>query len=462
VPCMRRVVPHRYCLRHRCRRGRVVLLAAVPCGAALRSGFGLAMSEKAVLQLPRSAPLAEGIAAPVNVGVMPSQRLRDLISQGHISSERTFGRSQIQPASLDLRLGEYAHSLRCSFLPDDQTVAEKLSRFEIGRVDLRDGAILERNRPYLIPLLETVALPRDLSARANPKSSTGRLDIFTRVVTDYSHRFDDVAAGYKGDLWLEVVSRSFTVKVRTGLALNQLRVMRGTHIGLRDNGIREQHVRTPLLYEHGRAFTAKELPLGGGLFLSLALAEHDGSRVGWRAKKNSALLDLERVGVHDARDFWEPVRPERGGGIILEPEEFYLLLSREAVRVPPDLACEMTAYDPTSGELRTHYAGFFDPGFGHRRTKPGSRAALEVRAHDVPFMVEDGQRICKLVFEPMAETSDTLYGEGSHYQFQEQTLSKHFTPEPRASLGLARQVAGVADSDSEGGPGPDQTVLFEG
>ncbi len=360
-------------------------------------------------------------------GVLPSQALRQLLLNGAVTSERTFGPEQIQPASLDLRLGEYAYSLRCSFLPDNKTVAEKLGRFQIGRIDLRDGAILERNRPYLIPLLETLDLPPGFSARANPKSSTGRLDIFTRVVTDRSYRFDDIARGYKGMLWLEVVSRSFTIKVRTGLSLNQVRFMSGPIEPLRDSSIRDEHVSSPLLFNGRKALPAKDLPVGNGLFLSLALAEADGEQVGWRAKKNSALLDLSKVGAHDAREFWDPVRPERGGGIILEPEEFYLLLSREAVRVPPHLACEMTAYDPTSGELRTHYAGFFDPGFGHRRNRPGSRAALEVRAHDVPFMVEDGQRICKLVFEPMAASPVALYGgSGSHYQFQEQTLSKHF------------------------------------
>ncbi len=360
-------------------------------------------------------------------GVLPAQWLRKCIAEGVITSDRTFGPTQVQPASLDLRLGEYAHSLRCSFLPGNRTVEEKLQRFAIGRIDLRDGAILERNRPYLIPLLETMHLPSGMSARANPKSSTGRLDIFTRVVTDRSPRFDDVADGYRGGLWLEVVSRSFTVKVHTGLSLNQVRLLGASDGVLRDDQVREEHNALPLLYEDRRPVPPKALPVAGGLFLSLALNGSGGQPVGWRAKKNSVLLDLGSVGTHDPADFWEPVRAERGGGIILEPEEFYLLLSREAVRVPPHLACEMTAYDPTSGELRTHYAGFFDPGFGHRRTRPGSRAALEVRAHDVPFMVEDGQRVCKLVFERMAEEPDGLYGDrGSHYQFQEQSLGKHF------------------------------------
>ncbi len=372
-------------------------------------------------------------------GVLPAQWLRKYIDDGIISSERTFGAKQVQPASLDLRLGEYAHSLRCSFLPGDQSVEEKLSRFEIGRLDLRDGAILERNRPYLIPLLETIELPRAVSARANPKSSTGRLDIFTRVVTDRGHHFDDIVAGYRGKLWLEVVSRSFTVRVRTGLSLNQVRLRAGDGPALLDGDLREEHSRNSLIYQGRRPLSARELPIAGGLFLSLALSGSDGRPVGWRAKRNSTLLDLEQVRRYDPADFWEPVRAERGGGVLLEPEEFYLLLSREAVRIPPHLASEMTAYDPTSGELRTHYAGFFDPGFGHRRTRAGSRAALEVRAHDVPFMVEDGQRVCKLIFEHMAEEPDGLYGDlGSHYQFQEHTLSKHFALGEEREAGQAQ------------------------
>jgi len=368
-------------------------------------------------------------------GVLPAQWLRKALDQGVVGSPTyTLDEGQIQPASVDLRLGEWAYRLRCSFLPGNATVLERLPAFEMDRIDLRDGAVLERNRPYLIPLCESLALPENLAGRANPKSSTGRLDIFCRVITDRGHVFDDIAPGYHGPLFLEVVSRSFTVRVRRGLSLNQLSLLRpGPGVVVSDEELRIFHRGNPLLSVAsigggaGHIPSTSDLPVGDGLFLSLALPDA-GVPVGWRARKNSRLLDLTLIGAHDPDDFWEPVLPERGGGVVLEPEEFYLLLSRESVRVPPELAAEMNAYDPTNGELRAHYAGFFDPGFGHGPSVPsGSQAALEVRAHDVPFMVADGQRVCRLSFERMVETPDVLYGAtNSHYQFQTGALSKHF------------------------------------
>jgi dCTP deaminase len=394
-----------------------------------------------------------GLSAPPALGVLPAQCLRAAIESGIVSSPTySFEEGQIQPASLDLRLGEVAYRLQCSFLPGQATVESELSRYKMGEVDLRDGAVLEQNRPYLIPLAESLELPPQMRARANPKSSTGRLDIFTRVVSDHSSAFDDIAAGYKGRLYLEVVSRSFTVRVRRGLKLNQLRLMTGES-RLADEDLRELHSQSPILLQDDKSVPLAKLPVNGGLFLSLELPDtQDHRSVGWRAKKNSHLLDLTVGRLREPREFWEPVYPEPGGGIVLEPEEFYLLLSRESVRVPPDLAAEMVAYDPTSGELRTHYAGFFDPGFGHGDgTRPlGSRAALEVRAHDVPFMINHGQRVCRLSFERLVETPTSLYGLGSHYQFQQQTLSKHFRLPESVPAGAA-SAAGRPAADAEGG-----------
>jgi dCTP deaminase len=363
-------------------------------------------------------------------GVLPAQHLRRAVDARVIRSRWTVEDASFQPASLDLRLGERAYRLRCSFLPESDTVEDKLADLAMGELDLRDGAVLEQNRPYLIPLLEHLELPDGLAAKANPNSSTGRLDLFTRVITDRSFKFDEIPAGYSGTLYLEVVSRSFTVKVQTGLSLNQLRLVRG-QAAHDDADVLAQHTeRSPLVWFGDTPVPRDELAVNRGLLLSLDLSGEDGSRlVGYRAKKNSQLVDLSRVGAYDAEDFWEPVTADRKRRIVLEPEEFYLLLSREGVSVPPDLAAEMTAYDPTSGELRTHYAGFFDPGFGYRpaHAPQGSRAALEVRAHDVPFMVEHGQRVCTLTYERMLEVPDVLYGAtSSHYQFQTQALSKHF------------------------------------
>ena len=377
---------------------------------------------------------------PALPGVLPAQWLRKAYDAGWITSPKPLDPDQIQPASIDLRLGAEAYRLKCSFLPGAATVVDRLHDFQMGpALPLADGAILERGRPYLIPIAERIALPPTVSARANPKSSTGRLDIFTRLITDRGTSFDDVPAGYEGPLYLEVVSRTFTVSVASGLRLNQLRLTNQSPALVTTRGLRSIHRTDPLLMVKGRAVPPAKLPVDKeGLFLSLALPDNRRKPVGWRAKQNSSLLDLTQVGAYDPHDFWEPVIPERGGGVILEPEDFYLLLSREGVRIPPEYASEMEAFDPTSGELRTHYAGFFDPGFGHSETGGyGSRAALEVRAHDVPFKVEDGQLVCKLVFLPMAEVPHELYGStgSNNYQFQTETLSKHFVrTAPRRSV----------------------------
>lgn len=365
-------------------------------------------------------------------GVLPSQMIAEAIKQGMITSEREdIPDSSIQPASLDLRLGEVAYRLRCSFLPDNEPVEKKLNRYKMGELGLKgDGAILEQNRPYLIPLVEGLDLPKFVRAKANPKSSTGRLDVFTRVVTDRSYMFDEVRAGYRGRLYLEVVPRTFTIRVRSGLALNQLRLMVGTAT-LRDSEILDLHRGTAVVFRNGFPVELEKVKVSGGLFLGLDLGRRNRDRVGYRAKENSGLIDLSKVGRYYPDDFWEAVYSEPGARIILHPEKFYLLLSRDGVCIPPDYAAEMTAYDPTSGELRTHYAGFFDPGFGYDPRLPGrsaSKAALEVRAHDVPFAVEDGQNICKLSFEKMLDAPDRLYGAllESNYQGQEIALSKHF------------------------------------
>jgi dCTP deaminase len=320
-------------------------------------------------------------------------------------------------------------------LPDTETVEEKLKDFIVDEIDLRrDGAVLETKRPYLIPLMEELSLPPRVRGRTNPKSSTGRLDVFTRVITDHSYRFDEIASGYRGRMWLEVVPLSFTVRVKQALTLNQLRLATG-RADIADDELHAMHAVTPMLYRDGVAVSDADFATADGLFLSLDLRGDARGRVGYRAKDHAPLLDMTQVDAYDPRDYWEPVRREEGDRIVLAPERFYLLLSDEALVVPPGVAAEMTAYDPTSGELRTHYAGFFDPGFGYDPSGAlrGSRAALEVRAHDVPFMVEDRQRVFKFTFERMLAEPDKLYGQGigSNYQGQVVTLGKHFRrPDP--------------------------------
>jgi dCTP deaminase len=380
-------------------------------------------------------------------GVFPSQELSRAIEAEWVSSgDYRIRPEAIQPASIDLRLGDFAWALRCSFLPDvDSTVEEKIEGLAFQRVDLRDGAVLERDRPYLVPLIEELALPESVRAKANPKSSTGRLDVFTRVITDRHHRFDDIRAGYRGRLYLEIVPRSFAIQVKTGLSLNQLRLACG-EVRVDDEEIRELQGSRPLLYFDSQPVAGSELSVADGLFLSLDLSGPEDRTVGYRAKKNSLPVDLSRIRAYRWTDYWDPVFPEPGGRVVLEPEIFYLLLSAEGVCIPPDIAAEMMAYDPTAGELRTHYAGFFDPGFGYdpEGLRHGSRAALEVRARDVSFMVEHRQPVCKLGLEWMAESAERLYGAslGSNYQGQVTMLSKHF--EEQTAGGEAATAAGAS------------------
>jgi dCTP deaminase len=369
---------------------------------------------------------------PAGEGVLPDHWLGRAIDGGWIDAEPfTIPRTSIQPASVDLRLGDVAYRIRCSFLPARQPVEERLKNLVIDELNLHgDGVVLETNRPYLIPLKERVTLPAGIRGKANPKSSTGRADVFTRVITDDSARFDEIADGYRGGLWLEVVPLSFPIRVREDLSLNQLRLSVG-RAELTDAELREHHRASPLLFRGDRPIDADALDLAGGLFLGLDLRGDPAGRVGYRARDHAPLLDMTKVRALEPEPFWEPVTREEGDRIVLTPGQFYLLMSDEAVTIPPTLAAEMTAYDPTSGELRTHYAGFFDPGFGYDPDGEfrGSRAALEVRAHDVPFMIEHGQPVCKLTFERMVEPPTELYGQGigSNYQRQVETLGKHFT-----------------------------------
>ncbi|MBV9485447.1 MAG: 2'-deoxycytidine 5'-triphosphate deaminase [Frankiaceae bacterium] len=364
-------------------------------------------------------------------GVLPNQYLDAAIAAGVIDAGAfKIPQDNVQPASLDLRLGEVAYRIRCSFLPASDTVEARLKEFIVDEIDLhREGSVLETNRPYLIPLKESLDLPGNVRAKANPKSSTGRADVFTRVITDGSYRFDEIASGYRGGLYLEVVPLSFPIRVREDLSLNQLRLSVG-RVGLTDDEVRDHHRREPILFADGAPVPADELALSDGLFLDLDLRGNAAGEVGYRARESARLLDLTQIGEADPEYYWERVRREDGNRIVLSPKQFYLLMSNEAVSIPPTLAAEMTAYDPTSGELRTHYAGFFDPGFGYdsQGRFQGSTAALEVRAHDVPFMVEHRQRVCKLTFERMLEAPTLLYGQGigSNYQRQTETLGKHF------------------------------------
>ena len=332
-----------------------------------------------------------------NPGILPCQSIEALIGKRAITAALPFAAEQVQPASLDLRLGARAWRVRASFLPGlARRVADRIADVAMHELDLTKGAVLERGCVYIAEIAERLALPPDVSARANPKSSTGRVDVFVRALTDHGASFDDITEGYAGPIFLEIAPQTFSVLARTGTRLNQLRLRRGEPPTLSVRSV--------------------------GVDLSVPLA-------GYRARRHAGVIDLDRENGHDPRDFWEPLEPRRSE-LLLDPGEFYILASKEAVEIPVLEAAEMTPIDPAVGEFRVHYAGFFDPGFGTPETdSAGARGVLEVRSHETPFLLEDGQIVARLVYQPLTERPGRLYGEnGSHYQRQGLKLSKHFRP----------------------------------
>ncbi|MGH7047162.1 MAG: 2'-deoxycytidine 5'-triphosphate deaminase [Stellaceae bacterium] len=372
-----------------------------------------------------------------STGLLPSQMLREAVALGReIRSPQPIADAQIQPASIDLRLAEVGYRVRASFLPGPRaSVRDKLELLSMHRVDLTRGAVLEKDCVYIVPLIESLALRSRTAALANPKSSIGRLDVFARVITDHGIEFDRVREGYKGPLYAEISPRSFSILARTGSSLVQLRIRRGSP-SFSDAALRRLHDEVGLVETPDRA-ARESLGRGAirdGLAFTVDVAGGQaGGIVGYKARRHTDLVDVDRVQHYDPRDFWEPVHAHRGpgsaGGLVLDPHDFYILASREAVVVPPDHAAEMLPYHTLVGEFRVHFAGFFDPGFGTSETGgSGSRAVLEVRSHEVPFLIEDGQVLGRLVYERLIARPDKLYGRaiGSSYQRQGLALSKHF------------------------------------
>jgi len=373
---------------------------------------------------PRSGQLAG------RTGLLPRQEIRKLVHRHVLRATEEIRESQFQPASLDLRLGSKAYRVRASFLPGrGKTVEQQLDELQFDIVNLDEGAVLERGCVYVVELLEHLHLPEIIAAVANPKSSTGRLDIFTRLIADRSEIFDNVPGGYEGRLYTEVSPRSFSIKVRRGSRLNQIRFRRRNSQHdehafsvLSDRELRELHGQTLLV--------DGDLNVRHGLVLRVELGGIGKEKlVGYRAQRHTDVIDVDRIGGYHVEDFWELLRARPDGRLILDPNEFYILASKEKLHIPPAYAAEMIPIAPEIGEFRVHYAGFFDPGFGYTAEGlPGSRGVLEVRSHEVPFILEDGQMVGRLAYERMAEEPDGLYGRigTSNYQGQELKLSKHF------------------------------------
>ena len=372
-----------------------------------------------------------GESASHTTGILPSQEIEYLVKASkEIVALEPVQEDQIQPASIDLRLGSDAWRVRASFLPGrNATVMQRLADLEMHKMSITEGAVLERGCVYIIPLLEGLRLRSRTSAMGNPKSSTGRIDVFVRLITDYGTEFDRVREGYNGPLYAEVSPRTFSVLVRKGSRLSQLRIRRG-------NPPTGDETLRRLQEEHQLVDSISAEEIRDGVPVSMDLAgDRSGGVIGYKAKGHTGLIDVDRVRHYDVHDFWEPVLAPRKGGLVLDPADFYILGSRESVKVPPMLAAEMVAYDTLVGEFRVHYAGFFDPGFGDPRAGgQGSRAVLEVRSFELPFVIEDGQVVGRLVYERLTAAPAKLYGAGlkSSYQRQGIALSKHFKPLPAA------------------------------
>ncbi len=371
--------------------------------------------------------MTEYSTAPLENGILPVQHLRDLIAKGIVIPTAPLDDKQLQPASLDLRLGKKAYRMRASFLPrPNHTVEERLQQLSLHEIDLTDSAVLETGCVYIVSLLEALNLPPHMSAATNPKSSTGRLDVFTRVIADGVNAFDHIPEGYRGPLFAEICPQTFPIIVRTGSSLSQIRLRTGNPTEA-DSELQSLHARETLIAGSSAADIRNGIALS--VDLSDALAESSGGLVGYRAKRHTGLVDIDAPGSCAIKDYWEPVYADPKFGLVLDPDQFYILASKEAVHIPPSHAAEMVPFNPLVGEFRVHYAGFMDPGFGHAAAGgTGARVVLEVRSHKVPFILENGQIVGRLIYERMCNRPDMLYGKdlGSHYQAQGLKLSKHF------------------------------------
>lgn len=379
---------------------------------------------------------------PRTTGILPSQEIQAFIRAGKIRSGTEINEDQIQPATLDLRLGKVAYRVQASFLPgESSTVDTKIEHLKLGEIDLTKPALLERGAVFIIPLVESLALPADISGKANPKSTTGRLDIFTRLITDAKPdepiEFERVPRGYSGRLYVEVVSRTFPIILKEGVKLTQVRFVRGNPIPPTDGVLEELARNEELVFENGDA--RGEANINRGLRISIDLeGDRTQNIVAYRAKKTTPPVDLSKTGAHDATDYWDPIPRSNSKRMVLNPSDFYLLGSREKVRVPLSYAAEMEPFDPSIGEFSVHYAGFFDPGFGYGTSGEikGTRAVLEVRAHEVPILLENKQFVGRLIYHRMMDIPEKAYGQsiGSSYQQQGLALSKQFRTVPSQEL----------------------------
>ncbi len=374
---------------------------------------------------PSCYPGAVGVERDGVHGTLPDEGIAALIEAEAIASGSGIDGTQVQPASLDLSLGEAAWWMPGSVLPlPGEPVEALLERFARCRLDLSRPEVFVRGQVYVVRLDERLALPEGLAAYANGKSSIGRIDVQTRVLTDENPRYDKVPPGYRGPLYLEVIPKSFDIRVRAKDRLNQAIFYRDRR-RLGAAALAEVHGRCPLVRAPGEGLAG--FRRNSGLLLTLDLEQ---PVVGWVAKRSLEPIDLAQVHFHDPSEYFDPIPKPRRGALFLSREAFYIFSTHERVVVPPELAAEMLPYDTSAGEFRAHYAGFFDPGFGWGAAGElgGTPAVLEVRPYEDDLLVRHRQPVCKMAFEQLTAAPRQLYGQGqSHYAEQRgPRLSKYF------------------------------------
>ena len=348
-----------------------------------------------------------------------------------ITADTALCDDQIQMASIDLSLKGPVYGMRASGLPRrGETVRSRIdASAKTGYTFNLTGEdkLLSRRQTYIIPLNEGLKLPPGFAARFSPKSSTGRVDVLARILADGIPHFDSVPAeGYRGPLYLEVTPLSCDILLRSGQSLMQMRLRQGDSLVSANDLVTLQAEKGIVWGKDGKPIAPEKLSLAEhGLYMHVDL---DRDIVGFMARDPIlAELSFAKSDFYDPYDFWEPITRPKGGSIVLNPGRFYLLATKERVKVPSNICGDIAAYDASTGEFRTHYAGFFDPGFGGSKPEErGTVGVMEVRGREIPFELQDNQPVCRMDFQWLDEVPNRLYGAGNNYTGEQPSLGKFF------------------------------------
>ena len=356
----------------------------------------------------------------MNKGSLVHEDYNDLFKDNNINCNK-YTSSQIQPSSLDLTLSEECYEIEASFLSPNHNIRDKLNNIINKKIDLNEVYIFKKNITYIVRLNEKLNLKNDIFGKCNPKSSTGRLDIFCRAILNFSDEYEKIPLNYNGEIFLEITPRSFNIALIKGDSLNQMRLIYQNHDYVDDESLHNFHNIDPIIFdEFGNTNVAD---ISSGLKISVDLKKINKTSA-YIAKDNAPVLHYDKINSHKVADFWDTIKT-KDDYLIIKPGKFYILKSKQKIRIPKTMAGEMKPYDTGIGDFRVHYAGFFDPGFGDPF---GSYAVLEVKTNEVPFILNDGQVIAKIQYEKLNKETKVVYGSNikSNYQNQELALSKHF------------------------------------